>query len=109
MEDNSQFKSYNNFIERDDKKFLHGGIRLKGALKNSSDQKPLISVITVVLNGDKYLEENFESIHNKNFEHIIIDGGSKDKTLDIIGSKNHLIDIGFLRRMMEYMMLLTRV
>ncbi len=95
MEDNSQFKSYNNFIKRDDKKFLHGGLRLKGALKNSSDQRPLISVITVVLNGDKYFEENFESIHNqnyKNFEHIIIDGGSKDKTLDIIENKNHLID-----------------
>ena len=39
MEDNSQFKSHNNFIKRDDKKFLHGGLRLKGALKNSTDQK----------------------------------------------------------------------
>ena len=95
MEDNSQFKSHNNFIKRDDKKFLHGGLRLKGVLKYSTDQKPLISVITVVLNGDMHLEENFESIHNqnyKNFEHIIIDGGSKDKTLDIIEKKNHLID-----------------
>ena len=38
MEDNSQFKSHNNFIKRDDKKILHGGLRLKGVLKNSTDQ-----------------------------------------------------------------------
>ena len=50
-------------------------------------KKQKISIITVTKNSEKYLEKNILSMHNqsyKNYEHIIIDGGSKDKTLDII-------------------------
>ena len=50
-------------------------------------RKPLISIITVVLNGEKYLEETILSIINQtydNVEYIIIDGGSTDGTLNII-------------------------
>ena len=50
-------------------------------------KKQKISIITVTKNSEKYLEKNILSIHNqsyKNYEHIIIDGGSTDKTLDII-------------------------
>ena len=41
----------------------------------------------MVLNGDKYLEEALKSLHqqkNLDFEHIIIDGGSTDNTIQII-------------------------
>lgn len=51
------------------------------------NKSPLISIITVVKNGDKYIEECFQSLHNqsyKNYEHIVIDGGSTDRTLEII-------------------------
>ncbi|MDP3464759.1 MAG: glycosyltransferase [Sulfuricurvum sp.] len=50
-------------------------------------QKPLISIITVVYNGAKTLEETITSVINQtyeNIEYIIIDGGSTDTTLDII-------------------------
>ena len=50
-------------------------------------KSPLISIITVVKNGEKYLEEAIKSLHSQtyqNFEHIIIDGCSTDNTLDII-------------------------
>ena len=52
-----------------------------------SSIRPLVSVVTVVFNGEKYLEETIQSVINqtyKNIEYIIIDGGSTDGTLDII-------------------------
>ncbi len=64
----------------------HGGRRVKN-FKKESNFKPLISVITVVKNNDKYLNETFKSVFSqkfKNFEYIVIDGGSTDKTLKII-------------------------
>ena len=56
---------------------------------------PLISIITVVKNNEKYLEETIQSIINqkfKNFEYIIIDGKSSDRTLEIIKKYNTEID-----------------
>ena len=48
---------------------------------------PLISIITVVYNGEKYLKQTIQSVIDqtyKNIEYIIIDGGSTDGTIDII-------------------------
>lgn len=48
---------------------------------------PKISIITITFNSEKTLEETVKSIINQdylNLEYVIIDGGSKDKTLDII-------------------------
>lgn len=56
---------------------------------------PLISIITVVFNGEKHLEETIQSIINQtydNVEYIIIDGGSIDGTLDIIRKYEAKID-----------------
>lgn len=50
-------------------------------------KQPLISIITVVYNGEKYLQQTINSVHNqsyKNIEYIIIDGGSIDNTLNLI-------------------------
>lgn len=48
---------------------------------------PKISVITIVRNGEKYLEDTITSILRqtyKNLEYIVIDGASTDGTVDII-------------------------
>lgn len=52
-----------------------------------SKQFPLISIITVVFNGSKTLEQTIQSVINQsyqNIEYIIIDGGSTDGTISII-------------------------
>ena len=51
------------------------------------------SIITPVLNNKKHIKNNLASLKKqtyKNFEHIVIDGGSKDNTIDIIKkNKSH--------------------
>jgi len=72
-----------------------GGLRTKGIFKKSKKDEPLISVITVVLNNERYLEEAIESLKfqkYRNFEHIVIDGGSTDRTLEIIKKNDENID-----------------
>jgi len=67
---------------------LEGGLRTNGLFnKKSEADKPLISIITVVFDGEKYLEQTIQSVINQtydNIEYIIIDGDSTDRTLDII-------------------------
>jgi len=72
-----------------------GGLRTQGYFKQSYPDKPLISIITVVFNGEKYLEETIQSVINQsydNVEYIIIDGGSTDGTVDIIKKYEGQID-----------------
>jgi len=50
---------------------------------------PLVSIITPVLNGIKYLETCIQSVLNQGYpyiEHIFVDGGSSDGTLDMLSN-----------------------
>jgi len=50
----------------------------------------MISIITPVYNGDKFIESCLQVVIDQNcleVEHIIVDGGSSDKTVDIIKDK----------------------
>ena len=49
--------------------------------------QPLVTIITIVYNGERFIEQALLSVMNQtyqNIEYIIIDGGSTDKTLSII-------------------------
>lgn len=54
----------------------------------SIDQKRMkVSIITITYNAEKTLEQTIKSVINqtyKNIEYIVIDGGSKDSSLNII-------------------------
>jgi glycosyltransferase involved in cell wall biosynthesis len=61
----------------------------------SIEKEPLISVVTVVYNGDKHIESTIESIVDQkytNIEYIIVDGGSTDHTLEILKKYSSSID-----------------
>lgn len=55
---------------------------------------PKISVITVSYNQGEFIGQNIASVLGQrypNFEHIIVDGGSTDSTLDVLRSYPHLL------------------
>ena len=57
--------------------------------------KPLVTIITVVFNGERFIEETILSVLNQtypNIEYIIIDGGSTDGTVKIIQKYADQID-----------------
>lgn len=72
-----------------------GGRRLAGTSRESRAGKPLVSVITVCWNSDCTIEQTIRSVANQtydNVEHLIVDGGSTDRTLEIIRKYESEID-----------------
>ena len=65
-----------------------GGRRLGGASGGEPvTGRPLVSVVTAVFNGAAHLEETIRAVAGQTYapiEHIVIDGGSTDGTLDIL-------------------------
>ncbi|GGP06534.1 glycosyl transferase [Cloacibacterium rupense] len=54
-----------------------------------------ISIITVCYNSGKTIEDTFKSVQSqsyKDIEYIVIDGGSKDNTLQLINQYKEIID-----------------
>ena len=81
-------------IKNSSENFSHGGKRID-SFKEENNFEPLISIITVVKNGEKFLNETFKSVFNqsfKNWEYIVIDGKSTDKTIDIIKDNQNMIN-----------------
>ena len=57
-------------------------------------KKTIFSIITVVLNGERYLEKTIKSVisQKEKFQYIIIDGGSTDNSVNIIKKYSKYID-----------------
>lgn len=64
-----------------------GGRRLLGHVPESSGANPLVSIVTAVYNGARHIEETIRAIAGQTYlpiEHIVIDGGSTDGTVEIL-------------------------
>jgi len=84
-----------NFHTCHSKDKLEGGRCLKGLIEKSTLQSQLITIVTVVFNGEKYLEATIKSVISQTYEsieYIIVDGGSSDDSLDIVKKYDDLID-----------------
>lgn len=74
---------------------VEGGLRTMGLIKEGSDESPLISYVTVVKDNPETLAKAIESVQAqtyKNVEHIILDGESSDKTMEVILRYKEVID-----------------
>lgn len=72
-----------------------GGLWKKKLFKKNNNSKPLITIITVTLNSQKFLKFTLDSIFKqkyKNYELIIIDGNSRDETIKILKQNENKID-----------------
>lgn len=66
---------------------LSGGMRHRGFVAGNDPKHPLVTVITAVFNGRQHLTGCLESVLQQdypNIEHIVIDGGSTDGTVDLL-------------------------
>lgn len=76
-----------------DKVKQEGGKRIRTEAEFKAN--PTLSVITVVFNGQNHLLQTIESLLAQtylDYEFIIVDGGSRDRTLDIIKQHEEHID-----------------
>ena len=92
-----KFTSYIKATKNFDKNKLlrEGGKRIKGYFRRSIPNKPLITIITIVFNNDKDLENTIKSVlyqKYNNIEYIIIDGGSNKSVISKIKKYEKYID-----------------
>ena len=74
---------------------LEGGRFVKGRVKQSGPNNPLITIITASYNAARDLSTAIQSIRNqnyKNIEYIVVDGASTDGTLDVLKANEDVID-----------------
>ena len=73
---------------------IKGGYSTKGISSLTDRNLPLISIITVVRNGEVYMQSCIDTVRQQkypNIEHIILDGDSNDSTVEILKkNSNHV-------------------
>lgn len=80
--------------EGENKELIEGGRRVENHTRRDG-LRAKFSVISIAYNNEKTISRCIASVVNqsfRDFEYIIVDGGSKDGTLDILRSHSSLID-----------------
>jgi glycosyltransferase involved in cell wall biosynthesis len=83
------------YPETESKRFYEGGRRKQNIKKYDLPNEPLVTIITVVYNNVKTVEDAVKSVLSqtyKNIEYIVVDGGSKDGTVDVLTKYEKDID-----------------
>lgn len=92
---NIENKCCSKMLISEKEEIIDGGLRKKGLYKINSKDRILITIITIVLNDKKGIEKTIKSVLSQtydNIEYIIIDGFSKDGTIEIIRQYEDYID-----------------
>ena len=72
-----------------------GGLRFKGINKKPQPHKPLVTIITATFNAAVHLPHTIKSIREltyDNIQWIVVDGASKDSTVELIQQNDDVID-----------------
>lgn len=86
---------YDRYPDLTGRRQAEGGARMRGQLKSSQPDLPLVSIVTAVYDNDTTFQRCIESIRAQtyaNIEYIVVDGGSPQSTVDIIRANDDLID-----------------
>jgi glycosyltransferase involved in cell wall biosynthesis len=81
--------------KQQNKSSISGGLRAAGCEKTGLPNAPLVSIITVVHNGEKEIRQTLESVLTQDYaplEYIVIDGASDDGTVAVLQQYNDRID-----------------
>lgn len=87
---------YDRYPDTTGNRKAEGGLRLAGRPKADTEEHPLVSIVTVVFNNPDSLERCVRSVLDQdypNVEHVIIDAGSDEPTLEII--QNHASQVDY--------------
>lgn len=74
---------------------MAGGLRSRGIEVQGGPGHPLVSIITIVFNGESSIRQTIDSVLQQSYgpiEYIVIDGGSDDTTVSIIREYDAKID-----------------
>lgn len=72
-----------------------GGLRLDGIFKVSQPGRPLVTIVTAVFQNEDSFQRCIDSVVRQtypNVEYIIVDGGSRDGTVDLIRRNEDVVD-----------------
>lgn len=91
----SRYEDYCSGKKLSDRGVAFGGTRFSQDPKMAVGNLPLVSILTIVLNAEDMLESTIQNVLGQSYssiEYILVDGGSSDRTLEIIKRYEDRID-----------------